>query len=289
MAGNLTGILLVDKPQGFTSHDVVAKLRRLTGERRIGHSGTLDPMATGLLVVFIGRATRAVPFAEADDKKYLAALRLGVTTDTQDITGAVLNESGKTATLDELNVILPRFRGELMQIPPMYSAIKINGRKLYDIARRGQVVERQPRKVIISRLEVTGERAGDFLLDITCSKGTYIRTLCSDIGEALGCGGCLSFLRRTGAGRFSIADAHTLSQVEQAGVDTFLLPVDTVFSEYPRIKADKNAEKCARVGAPFSAQVADGDYRVYSEKGEFLMLARGQDGKIQTIKSFFEV
>jgi tRNA pseudouridine55 synthase len=213
----LNGILLIDKPQGFTSHDVVAKLRRLTGERRIGHSGTLDPMATGLLVLFLGRATRAVEFAEADEKEYIAGLRLGVVTDTQDITGNVQSSVTSKVTESELNAILQLFYGEQTQIPPMYSAIKMEGRKLCDLARRGVEVERKPRKIFVSRLSVIGVTDEDFILDVVCSKGTYIRTLCHDIGAALGCGACLSALRRTRAGRFSISDAHMLAEIEQNG------------------------------------------------------------------------
>lgn len=289
MAGRLNGILLIDKPKGFTSHDAVAKLRRLTGEKRIGHSGTLDPMATGLLVVFIGRATRAVEFAEADEKDYSAAFRPGITTDTQDITGTVLSTRENTVTLDGLRAVLPGFRGEQEQIPPMYSAIKQNGRKLCDIARRGAEVERKPRRITISRLEATGAYSGDFLLSVTCSKGTYIRTLCSDIGEALGCGGCLSALRRTRAGRFSIADAHTLDEIEQVGAEAFLLPVDTIFDKFPPLIADPFAEAQIRVGADFPLNIPEGKYRVYSENGEFLMLGRAAAGNMSTIKSFFEV
>jgi tRNA pseudouridine55 synthase len=289
MAERLNGILLVDKPKEFTSHDVVAKLRRLTGERRIGHSGTLDPMATGLLIVFIGRATRAVEFAEADDKDYSAVLRPGITTDTQDITGTVLSTRENDVTLEGLRGILPRFYGEQMQIPPMYSAIKQNGRKLCDLARRGAEVERKPRQIIISRLEAVGEYHGDFLLHVTCSKGTYIRTLCSDIGEALGCGACLSELRRTRAGKFSVADAHTLDEIEQIGTEAFLRPVDTLFDLFPPLIADSFAERQIRVGADFSLNVPEGKYRIYSENGEFLMLGRAASGSMSTIKSFFEV
>lgn len=285
----LIGILLIDKPQGYTSHDVVAKLRRLTGERRIGHSGTLDPMATGLLVSFVGRATRAVEFAEADEKEYIAGLRLGVTTDTQDTTGTVLNTSACAVTENELREVLSRFRGEQTQIPPMYSAIKQNGRKLCDLARRGVEVERKPRKITISGLSVIGKDGGDFLLDVVCSKGTYIRTLCSDIGVALGCGGCMSALRRTRAGRFAIEDAHTLQDIEQSGADAFLLPVDTLFREYPSVTVDGRDEKRVRAGSDFKTEMPDGRCRVYSESGEFLMLGCASAGRMTTIKSFFEV
>ncbi|MCL2589172.1 MAG: tRNA pseudouridine(55) synthase TruB, partial [Oscillospiraceae bacterium] len=193
----MTGILLVDKPTDWTSHDVVAKLRGLLRERRIGHAGTLDPMATGLLTIFVGRATRAVEFAEAEAKTYITRLRLGVTTDTQDITGRVLSECAADVLQAELEAILPQFLGEIQQIPPMYSAIKIDGQRLYKLARQGVEVARKARPVTIHKIEVLGQVDGDFELEITCSKGTYIRTLCHDIGAALGCGGTMAALRRT--------------------------------------------------------------------------------------------
>ena len=196
----MNGILLVDKPQDWTSHDVVAKLRGVFGERRIGHSGTLDPLATGLLVVFLGRATKAVEFSEAAEKEYVAHLRLGLETDTQDITGTVLRTSSEVPDRSALEAVLPQFRGEICQLPPMYSAIKVNGKKLYEIARKGGEVERQSRQITIHELTLLGEENGDYLLRVRCSKGTYIRTLCHDIGQALGCGGVMTALRRTQIG-----------------------------------------------------------------------------------------
>ena len=196
----MNGILLVDKEQDWTSNDVVAKLKGVLHERRIGHSGTLDPMATGLLVLFVGRATRAVEFAESHSKRYLAGLRLGLSTDTQDITGRVLKSAKAPVSREELLAVLEEFKGEISQIPPMYSAIKVKGQKLYDIARRGGEVERKPRQITVSALTLLGREGEDWLLDVRCSKGTYIRTLCHDIGERLGCGGCMSSLRRIQAG-----------------------------------------------------------------------------------------
>lgn len=289
MAEKLNGILLVDKPAGWTSHDVVARLRRVTGEKRIGHAGTLDPMATGLLVVFIGRATRAVEFAEGDAKTYDAALRPGLVTDTQDTTGRVLAQSEARPTLRALTGMLPRFTGDLLQTPPMYSAIRQNGRRLYEIARAGGETERAPRPVTIFSLSCRGEREEDFLLHVVCSKGTYIRTLCHDIGQALGCGACLSALRRTEAGGFSIRDAHTLEEIEAAGAKTLLLPLDRLFMQYPACTVNAGAELKIRVGAPARADVPDGRCRVYAENGEFLMLGEAADGVVRTIKSFFEV
>ena len=206
----MNGILLVDKPAGWTSHDVVAKLRGVLGERRMGHSGTLDPMATGLLVVFAGRATRAVSFSENHSKCYEARLRLGLTTDTQDTTGTVLSRSECAVSRTELEAVLPQFRGDILQTPPMYSALKVDGQKLYEIARRGGEVARKARPITIEELTVLGEADGDYALRVRCSKGTYIRTLCHDIGAALGCGGVMSALRRTEVGAYRVSDAHTM-------------------------------------------------------------------------------
>lgn len=289
----MNGIILVDKTCGWTSHDVVGKLRGILRERRIGHSGTLDPMATGLLVVFVGRATRAVEFAEADSKEYIAGLRLGVSTDTQDTTGNVLNTCEALPTKEELIAAANGFLGEISQIPPMYSAIKINGKKLYELARRGEIVERRPRKVTISKLELVGEDKCDYILDIHCSKGTYIRTLCSDIGDKLGCGGCMSSLRRVKAGAFSIAQAHTMEQIQAAAdlgeLDGIIIPVDTLFSDKPDLTVNEFEEKKLRNGNTIKTKSADGTYRVYSESGEFLLLAEVKDNLLKTIKSFFEV
>ena len=290
----MNGILLIDKAEGWTSSDVVIKLKGVLRERRVGHSGTLDPMATGLLAVFVGRATRAVEFAEAHDKRYTAGLRLGVTTDTQDVTGTVLRSCPANVAEDELKAVLTRFTGELEQIPPMYSAIKINGQKLYDIARRGGEVERRPRHITMSGISVVGRSGNDFVLDISCSKGTYIRTLCNDIGDALGCGGCMSSLRRTAAGDFSVSQAYTIDEVVAAAAageaGKLLLPTDSMFAALPRCTAGAQDERRIKNGNEIKTPaLADGDYRVYSDSGEFLMLGRAENGRMRTIKSFFEV
>lgn len=289
----MNGILLIDKPTEWTSSDVVMKLKGMLHERRIGHSGTLDPMATGLLVVFVGRATRAVEFAEAHSKRYIAGLRLGMVTDTQDVTGNVLETHPADISEEELETALNVFRGEIDQIPPMYSAIKVNGQKLYDIARKGGEVERKARHIMISGLDVTGRIGDDWQLDICCSKGTYIRTLCYDIGKELGCGGCMSALRRIRAGAFDVKDAYALEEVQmsvnEGRVEELLLPVDTLFAEYKSYTVDAKQEKKIRVGASVSADIPDGDYRVYSAGGDFLMLGHAETGQLKTIKSFFEV
>lgn len=289
----MNGILLIDKPEGWTSHDVVAKLRGVLHERRAGHSGTLDPLATGLLVLFFGRATRAVEFAEADVKEYRAGIRFGVTTDTQDITGRVLSERNSGFTLEQLDETLRRFRGDILQLPPMYSAIKVGGKKLYEIARRGGEVERSPREIHIFSLERESGADGEIFLNVRCSKGTYIRTLCHDIGQALGCGACMSSLRRTRAGTFDVAQAYTIEQVQRAadsgGVQSLLLPVDTLFSDCGSFTLSSNQEKCLRNGSSFSTSAPEERYRAYSQSGEFIALAEVRGGEIRAIKSFFEV
>jgi len=290
----MNGILLIDKPAGWTSSDVVAKLRGVLHEKRIGHSGTLDPMATGLLVLFVGRATRAVSFAEGHGKRYLASLRLGLTTDTQDVTGTVLETCGASGITEaRLLAALERFRGEQRQIPPMYSAVKVGGRKLYQIARRGGEVERRPRPITVSRLELLGREGEDWLLDVACSKGTYVRTLCHDIGQSLGVGGCLSALRRTEAGAFRVGQAHTIDAVIAAAAEgraeDLLLPLDGLFADRPAYTADAEAERRVRCGNPAPLAAPDGEARLYAPDGSFLALGRVESGVFTTIKSFFEV
>lgn len=289
----MNGILLIDKPPLWTSNDVVSKLKGVLKERRIGHSGTLDPLATGLLAVFAGRATRAVSFAESHDKRYTAALRLGLRTDTQDISGNVISKGQTDVKDEELDRVLSCFVGEIEQTPPMYSAVRVNGKRLYELARKGIEVERKPRKITVYSIERKGRESGDIVLDIKCSKGTYIRTLCSDIGEMLGCGACMSALRRTEAGMFSVENAYTLDEVireaEIGNVSSLLLPTETIFSEYERITVSASAEAKVRNGNPVSFSAPDGTYRVCSQQGEFLALGKCEDGIMKTIKSFFEV
>ena len=286
----MNGIVIIDKPAGWTSHDVTARLRRVFGTRRIGHGGTLDPMATGVLPVFVGRATRGVEFFEHAEKTYETELLLGVATDTEDTTGTVLFRREVSVTPEQLTEVLERFRGEIMQIPPMYSALKVNGQKLCDLARKGRQVERQPRPVTIHELTLLSREGDTLHLRVRCSKGTYIRTLCADIGEALGCGGCMQALRRTQAGEYTIAEAVPLQQLlEAAEPETYLRDVDTMFRGYPGVKLTANQEKRCRNGNAFSVSLPGGTYRAYSQSGEFLMLAKVEDGVMSTIKSFFDV
>ena len=286
----MNGIVIVDKPQGWTSQDVTARLRRVYATRRIGHGGTLDPMATGVLPVFVGRATRGVEFFEHAEKTYDTVLLLGRTTDTQDVTGAILAEKPVHLSPADIEKVLPRFRGNILQVPPMYSALKVNGKKLYELARKGQEVERQPRPITVFELTNLGFDGTRLSLRVRCSKGTYIRTLCQDIGEALGCGGCMEALRRVRAGEYGIEDAVPLEQLlESETPEQYLRGLDTMFAHCPVVTLTPNQEKRCRNGNPFSSPLPQGTYRAYSQSGEFLMLAKVEDGVMTTIKSFFEV
>ena len=286
----MDGIVIVDKPQGWTSQDVTARLRRVFNTRRIGHGGTLDPMATGVLPVFVGRATRGVEFFEHAEKTYEATLRLGITTDTEDISGEVLSTAPVHVSREKLEETLEKFRGEISQIPPMYSALKINGQKLCDLARKGKEVERKPRKVTIHLLECLAFDGTDAVLRVTCSKGTYIRTLCKDIGEALGCGGTMASLRRTAAGEYTISQSVPLQELlETQEPEKYLRNVDTMFTQYPAVTLTDKQELRCRNGNSFSVQLAEGTYRAYSKSGEFLMLAQVKENVMSTVKSFFQV
>ena len=295
MAG---GILVIDKPAGWTSMDVCAKLRGMFHEKRVGHAGTLDPMATGVLPVFLGRATRAVEFAADSDKEYIAGLKLGVTTNTQDITGEIVEERPADVTREQLWAVLEGFTGDIEQVPPMYSAIKIGGKKLYELARKGKEVERKPRPVTIRALGVLEgpERGADFTLRVACSKGTYVRTLCHDIGQALGCGGCMSSLQRVKAAGFTLEDSVSLEAVQEA-VDRgegegLLLPVDAYFARNGwknSVTVRPDAEKRLRNGGCVPTPGMEAECRVYSESGEFLGLGSSEGTRLRLIKSFFAV
>ena len=290
----MNGIIIIDKPQEWTSNDVVSRLRRVFNTRRIGHGGTLDPMATGVLPVFVGRATRGVEFFEHAEKVYETTIRFGLTTDTEDITGKVLTEQEVHLTAEDLLAVLPRFRGDILQIPPMYSAIKVGGQKLYDLARKGREVERQPRPITIHELELLEFSGNEARLRVRCSKGTYIRTLCKDIGEALGCGGCMAALRRVEAGEYTLEGSiplRRLLDISEKGEDVehLLRPVDTMFASHKRLDLTEKQSRLVKNGNAFSEDCPDGTYRVYSPQGEFLALCKAENGKVGTIKSFFEV
>ena len=286
----MTGIAIVDKPAGWTSHDVVAKLRRALGEKRIGHGGTLDPMATGVLPVFVGRATRAVSFLESADKEYLAEVRFGLVTDTQDTTGKVLSESSLRPSEGEVEAALRGFLGLQEQLPPLYSAVKVEGRKLYQYARAGREVERKPRQIEISAIEPLGfGPGGDYRFRLTVSKGTYVRTVCHDLGQRLGCGGAMSGLRRLRAGAFSIGEASPLEAFLAEGGQELLRPLDSIFRACPSLTLGEEEARRVRCGNDFATDSETGTYRLYDSAGAFLALGAASAGRMKTIKSFFEV
>ena len=292
----MQGILIVDKPAGWTSFDVIAKMRGVLGTRKLGHSGTLDPMATGVLPVFCGGASKAVDLQLDHDKTYRATLRLGVRTDTGDITGAVLETRPVTAGEAELTAALPRFVGPQMQLPPMYSAVKVNGQPLYKAARQGLTVERKARPIEIYAIEYEGSPApGEYTLTVRCSKGTYIRTLLEDIAAGIGQLGAMSALRRTRSGLFTEADAHTLEEIlaakeiGPAALESLLLPVERVFDPLPLLTVDRRTAAHLYNGCPtIRYPAADGRYRVRDEAGQFLGLAQVAGGVLRVEKLFVE-
>ena len=289
----LNGILLIDKPEGFTSHDVVAKLRGMVHQKRIGHAGTLDPLATGLLVVLLGSATRASDAASGQDKEYIARLRLGMETDTQDSTGTVLRQCEVNVSREDVQKMLPRFTGDILQTPPMYSAVQVDGKRLYALARKGVEVQRERRAISIPLLELLPEDGGsangvEYTLRVCCSKGTHIRALCADLGEALGCGGCMTGLRRVRSGAFSIKDALTLEQVkaalENGTLKEYILPIQQVYASLPEVHLNEAGDIRAMHGAFFTVEhLKEGcippegtQCRVYDSGGSFRQIGESR-------------
>ena len=292
----MQGILIVDKPTEWTSFDVIAKLRGILGTRKLGHSGTLDPMATGVLPVFCGGASKAVDLQLDHTKAYRAVLKLGARTDTGDVTGTVLETAPVTAGEKELLEVLPQFVGSQMQTPPMYSAVKINGQPLYKLARQGMEVERKARPIEIFSLEYGGSPAeNEYELTVRCSKGTYIRVLLEDIAAAMGQKGTMSALRRVAAGVYTEADAHTLEEIQvaknegPAALEALMLPVESVFGSLPLLTVAPKVEQHLYNGCPTSRYpAADGRYRVRNEAGQFLGLANIVGGVLKVEKLFVE-
>ena len=246
-----SGILAIDKPAGMTSHDVVGKVRRLYGTRRVGHTGTLDPMATGVLLVLVGRAAKAAEYLVSDSKVYRATLRLGITTDTEDTTGTVLTESNDIPDAAQVAKTVSSFLGTIKQVPPMYSALKVGGQKLVDLARRGIEIEREAREITIHRITCEPIDERNYALEVACSSGTYIRTLCADIGKALGCGGAMASLRRMETGGFSLAECHTLEALEALDSEArlaALVPTEALFSALSSLKLPAFYERLSRNG-----------------------------------------
>ena len=292
----MQGILIVDKPTDWTSFDVIAKLRGILGTRKLGHSGTLDPMATGVLPVFCGGASKAVDLQLDHTKAYRATLKLGARTDTGDVTGTVLETAPVTAGEKELLEVLPRFVGLQMQTPPMYSAVKINGQPLYKLARQGMEVERKARPIEILSIQYEGSPAeNEYTLTVKCSKGTYIRVLLEEIAEAMGQKGTMSALRRVAAGVYTEADAHSLEEIQAAknagpeALQALMLPVESVFTSLPLLVAGEQVEQHLYNGCPTSRYpAADGRYRVRNAQGQFLGLANITGGVLRVEKLFVE-
>ena len=271
------GVLLIHKPYGITSFDVVARIRRLYGTKQVGHTGTLDPIATGLLPVLVGRAVKASEFLTEKDKEYIAGLRLGITTDTEDITGTILTESHDIPNRETVFRTAQSFTGEIMQIPPMYSALKVGGEKLVDLARRGIVIEREARPITVHELEIDGDGT-DYTMRVFCSKGTYIRTLCADIGAKLGCGGAMSSLVRTKTGGFSLENAYTLEVLEAMTAEeknAILLPTEALFTHLPVVTFPDFYAKLAKNGCEIYEKKIGTSFpagerlRVYDKNGFF--------------------
>ena len=292
----MQGILIVDKPTDWTSFDVIAKLRGILGTRKLGHSGTLDPMATGVLPVFCGGASKAVDLQLDHTKAYRATLKLGARTDTGDVTGTVLETAPVTAGEKELLEVLPRFVGPRMQTPPMYSAVKINGQPLYKLARQGMEVERKARPIEILSIQYEGSPAeNEYTLTVKCSKGTYIRVLLEEIAEAMDQKGTMSALRRVAAGVYTEADAHSLEEIQAAknagpeALQALMLPVESVFTSLPLLVAGERVEQHLYNGCPTSRYpAADGRYRVRNAQGQFLGLASITGGVLRVEKLFVE-
>lgn len=276
----MDGLINVYKERGFTSHDVVAKLRGILKQKKIGHTGTLDPEAEGVLPVCLGKATKVCELLTDKDKTYQAVLLLGMETDTQDTTGTVTARAPVTASEEDVREAVQSFTGSYDQIPPMYSALKINGKKLYDLARAGKEVERKARTVQIHEIRIEEIALPRVTMTVTCSKGTYIRTLCYDIGRKLGCGGCMEKLLRTRVERFTLEEAYTLSQIEkirdEGQLEEILTPVDGLFSQYPLFQAVSEAEKRLENGNPLLCEELTevkepelGPVRIYAADGRF--------------------
>lgn len=290
----MEGVININKPLGMTSHDVVAQLRRILDMKRIGHTGTLDPEATGVLPVCVGKATKITELLTAAQKQYVARVQLGIVTDTQDATGEVLRTSPVTAEKEEVLQALKSFEGEISQIPPMYSAIKVDGKKLYELAREGKEIEREPRRITIYGIKLLDFDLENhcFTMRVDCSKGTYIRTLCQDIGEALGCGAHMAGLTRTRSGQFQIENSITLEEVEQRimqGDAGFIHSIAEALPGYPKIVvAERNAWRIRNGIAAEVAGLEEGkSYCIYDEKGALLSISTQTDGKLKMDKSFY--
>ena len=261
----MTGILLINKPYGITSHSVVSRVRRILNTRKVGHAGTLDPIATGVLVVLVGRATKLSDILLSETKRYEAEFELGKTTDTYDITGRIISECDCVVTDDEIDKAISGFVGEIEQLPPIYSAIKKDGKKLYEYARAGEDVEIKPRRVNVFDIKRQGNT-----LDITCSKGTYIRSLIHDLGQKLGCGACMTALKRIASGQFELSDSCTLEELEDEGFEKFALSIDDVLKVPDIFLSGADEQKMINGNYIFVNNIAPGHYKVKTHDGEII-------------------
>ena len=293
-----SGVINIYKEAGYTSHDVVAKLRGILKQKKIGHTGTLDPQAQGVLPVCLGKGTKLCDLLADHDKEYEAVLRLGITTDTQDMEGNVLQESSVQVSEEEVRTCILSFQGEQMQVPPMYSALKVNGKKLYELAREGKVVERKARPVTFHKIEVLWMELPKVKIRVQCSKGTYIRTLCNDIGEKLGCGGCMEELMRTRVERFALEDAVKLDEVQKAmeegTVGSLILPVDRILDQYPTAKTTTQGDLLVHNGNRLFSELlqeepeAESGYvRVYDSEDTFIGLFEKKTDQLVPVKMFY--
>lgn len=294
----MTGIILLDKPKDITSFGAVARVRRICSEKKCGHTGTLDPMATGVLTIMLGGATRFCELLPSHDKAYIASFRLGTVTDTLDITGKVLETREVNVTAWQVREKIKDFIGDISQLPPMYSAVSVNGQRLYDLARQGIEVERKAREVSVFSIEMLSEdeQAGEYKISVECSSGTYIRTLISDLGEALGCGAVMTDLRRTKANGFEISQAVTLEELaataENGTLGNILIPVDKALEEYPVIKVSTAQAKRFRNGGELDLQRLKypkmlGFFRIYDPEDNFIGLGEIGNGDSLSIKRVF--
>lgn len=293
----ISGVIAVYKPAGWTSFDVVAKMRGILHTRKIGHGGTLDPMAEGVLPVFVGKATKACDILPDVRKGYHAGFRLGITTDTQDITGKILSEDGRSVTVEELKAAAEKFIGKIMQVPPMYSAVKVDGKKLYELAREGKVIEREAREITVLSLVIDDydEVSREGHMTVLCEKGTYIRTLINDIGEMLGCGGAMTSLVRSYSAGLALEECLSIEDIQrivgESGAESVLTRLDKCFEVYPALKLDERVTGLYKNGVKLRAEQAgaeDGSvYRVYGADGAFIGLGRMTDGGFRSVKNFF--
>ena len=282
---SVSGVLIIDKHAGVTSHRIISACRRLFDTGRVGHTGTLDPMATGVLPILLGRAVKASEYLIVHDKAYRAEMQLGITTDTEDVTGEILQSSDAIPDEDEVRRVCASFTGKILQVPPMYSAVKVGGRKLVDLAREGREIEREPREVEIYSIGVEKLARDRYALDVECSKGTYIRTLCADIGRTLGCGAAMAALRRTRTGKFTLDDAVTIEALEGMTFEereSKLLPVESLFEDLGAVEVNDFYAKLTRGGADLyqkklHVDLAPGTLVRVRHAGQFIALARAME------------